>query len=93
MIGGYSRSEVKGKPFSSLLLGTFEEGKLIYAGKVGTGFDSADFDKLSRKFRAARARGLAFRRGAVRSSARGRSGSSPSSSLRSTSPSGHVTDG
>ena len=50
VIGGYSRSEVKGKPFSSLLLGTFEEGKLIYAGKVGTGFDSADFDKLSRKF-------------------------------------------
>jgi bifunctional non-homologous end joining protein LigD len=51
VIGGFSRSEVKGKPFSSLLLGTFEDGKLIYCGKVGTGFDSADFDKLARKFK------------------------------------------
>jgi bifunctional non-homologous end joining protein LigD len=50
VIGGFSRSEVKGKPFSSLLLGTFEGGKLIYSGKVGTGFDAADFDRLSRKF-------------------------------------------
>ena len=50
VIGGYSRSSVKGKPFSSLLLGTFEDGKLIYSGKVGTGFDSADFDRLARKF-------------------------------------------
>ncbi|MGZ8401539.1 MAG: DNA ligase D [Methyloceanibacter sp.] len=50
VIGGYSRSEVKGKPFSSLLLGTFEDGELIYSGKVGTGFDAADFDTLARKF-------------------------------------------
>jgi bifunctional non-homologous end joining protein LigD len=51
VIGGYSRSEVKGKPFSSLLLGTFEDGKLIYSGKVGTGFDSGDFDSLAHKFK------------------------------------------
>ena len=51
VIGGYSRSEVKGKPFSSLLLGTFEGGRLIYSGKVGTGFDSADFDTLARRFK------------------------------------------
>jgi bifunctional non-homologous end joining protein LigD len=50
VIGGYSRSDVKGKPFSSLLLGTFEGDKLIYSGKVGTGFDSADLDMLARKF-------------------------------------------
>ena len=66
MIGGYSRSEVKGKPFSSLLLGTFEDGRLAYSGKVGTGFDSADFDSLAQKFAAARARPLALRRGAAR---------------------------
>ena len=48
MIGGYSRSEVRGKPFSSLLLGTFEDGKLIYAGKVGTGFDAARFRPLAK---------------------------------------------
>jgi bifunctional non-homologous end joining protein LigD len=51
VIGGFSRSEVKGKPFSSLLLGTFEDGKLIYSGKVGTGFVSADFDRLAGKFK------------------------------------------
>ncbi len=51
VIGGYSRSEVRGKPFSSLLLGTFDGGKLVYAGKVGTGFDAADFKTLSRKFK------------------------------------------
>ena len=51
VIGGYSRSEVRGKPFSSLLLGTFAGGKLVYAGKVGTGFDADDFKNLSRKFK------------------------------------------
>jgi bifunctional non-homologous end joining protein LigD len=50
VIGGYSRSEVRGKPFSSLLLGTFEDGKLIYSGKVGTGFDSGDFKTLAKQF-------------------------------------------
>ena len=50
VIGGFSRSSVKGKSFSSLLLGTFEGGKLIYSGKVGTGFISADFDRLAEKF-------------------------------------------
>jgi bifunctional non-homologous end joining protein LigD len=51
VIGGYKLSEVKGKPFSSLLLGTFEDGKLNYAGKVGTGFDASDVAELSRKFK------------------------------------------
>jgi bifunctional non-homologous end joining protein LigD len=51
VIGGYNRSDVKGKPFSSLLLGTFDGDKLIYSGKVGTGFDSADLDRLARKFK------------------------------------------
>jgi bifunctional non-homologous end joining protein LigD len=51
VIGGYSRSAVKGKPFSSLLLGSFEDGKLVYSGKVGTGFVSGDFDRLARKFK------------------------------------------
>lgn len=51
VIGGYSRSDVRGKPFSSLLLGTFENGKLIYAGKVGTGFGAADLDGLAKRFK------------------------------------------
>ncbi len=51
VIGGYSRSDVKGKPFSSLLLGTFDDGRLIYSGKVGTGFDARGIDSLARKFK------------------------------------------
>ncbi len=51
VIGGYSRSDVRGKPFASLLLGAFADGKLVYAGKLGTGFDAADFRTLSRKFK------------------------------------------
>jgi bifunctional non-homologous end joining protein LigD len=51
VIGGYSRSSVRGRPFSSLLLGTFENGELIYAGKVGTGFSSADLDALAERLK------------------------------------------
>jgi bifunctional non-homologous end joining protein LigD len=51
VIGGYSRSSVRGRAFSSLLLGTFDNGELIYAGKVGTGFSSADLDALAKRFK------------------------------------------
>ncbi len=51
VIGGYSRSDVRGKPFASLLLGTFDDGKLIYSGKVGTGFDASDLASLAGKFK------------------------------------------
>ncbi|HEY8264097.1 MAG TPA: DNA ligase D [Methyloceanibacter sp.] len=51
VIGGYSRSDVKGKPFSSLLLGSFEDGALKFAGKVGTGFDSATMTMLAKRFK------------------------------------------
>ena len=48
VIGGYSRSDApRTAPFSSLLLGTFEDGELVFAGKVGTGF-------RQRRFRPAR---------------------------------------
>jgi bifunctional non-homologous end joining protein LigD len=51
VIGGYSRSDVRGKPFSSLLLGRFDDGKLIYSGKVGTGFDARNLASLAGKFK------------------------------------------
>jgi bifunctional non-homologous end joining protein LigD len=51
VIGGYARSEVRGKPFSSLLLGTYDGGTLVYAGKVGTGFNAADFKNLAKRFK------------------------------------------
>jgi bifunctional non-homologous end joining protein LigD len=39
VIAGYTLSD-KGMPFSSLVLGVYEKGKLIYAGRVGTGFSN-----------------------------------------------------
>jgi bifunctional non-homologous end joining protein LigD len=39
VIAGYTLSE-KGIPFSSLILGVYDKGKLIYAGRAGTGFST-----------------------------------------------------
>ena len=39
VIAGYTLSE-KGIPFSSLVLGVYDKGKLIYAGRAGTGFST-----------------------------------------------------
>lgn len=40
VIAGYTLSD-KGLPFSSLVLGVYEKGKLIYAGRAGTGFSNS----------------------------------------------------
>lgn len=47
VIGGWSQSDKAGRPFSSLLLGSFEDGELVYRGRVGSGFDEADLRELS----------------------------------------------
>jgi len=39
VIGGFTKNDGTNKLFSSLLVGVYEEGKLIYTGKVGTGFN------------------------------------------------------
>lgn len=39
VIGGYTINDDTSKPFSSLLVGVYEKGRLIYRGKVGTGFN------------------------------------------------------
>jgi bifunctional non-homologous end joining protein LigD len=41
VIIGWSESDKKGRGFRALLLGLYEDGKLRYAGKVGTGFSAA----------------------------------------------------
>lgn len=40
IIGGYTHNEESSKPFSSLLVGIYENGKLRYTGKIGTGFSN-----------------------------------------------------
>jgi bifunctional non-homologous end joining protein LigD len=50
VIVGWTPSDARGRGFRSLLLGLNEEGKLRYAGKVGTGFNAALIDDLSARF-------------------------------------------
>ncbi|WP_420383146.1 DNA ligase D [Novosphingobium sp.] len=45
VIVGWTPSD-KQRGFRALLLGVNDDGKLRYAGKVGTGFDTAEIDKL-----------------------------------------------
>jgi bifunctional non-homologous end joining protein LigD len=48
VIAGYTKNEDTSKQFSSLLLGVFEDGRLQYVGKVGTGFS----DKVQKEMMA-----------------------------------------
>lgn len=51
VIGGFSKSDVRGKPFASLLLGRFDGDTFNYAGKVGTGFKAQDYAALAKRFK------------------------------------------
>lgn len=49
VIGGMRRS--KARPFASLLVGIPAEDGLVYAGRVGTGFDEAEMAELAARLR------------------------------------------
>lgn len=51
IIAGYTKLAGTSKPFSSLLLGVYEKGKLRYAGKVGTGFNDQEQRELLKRFK------------------------------------------
>lgn len=46
LVLGWQPSDSAGRPFASLHLGSVEGGRIVYRGKVGTGFDEADFADL-----------------------------------------------
>lgn len=50
VIGGWSPSDKKERPFSSILLGVNDGGKFVYKGRVGSGFDEDILDELAAKF-------------------------------------------
>ncbi len=50
VIGGYTDPQHSRIGFGALLLGYYKRGKLHYAGKVGTGFDTETLKLLKRKF-------------------------------------------
>ena len=51
VIGGYTKNADSPKSFSSLLLGVFDKEKLIYTGKVGTGFSDKLQKELMKQFK------------------------------------------
>lgn len=71
VIGGFTDHSKETGSIGALLIGYFEDGAFIYAGKVGTGFDAAmrkkirkSLDKLARKDMTFKAVPTAGRRGA-----------------------------
>lgn len=51
VIGGYTNNEGSKKAFSSLLVGVYENGKLEYTGKIGTGFNDKLQAEMMKKFK------------------------------------------
>jgi len=54
VIGGYTAPRGSRTEFGALLLGYFRDGRLEYAGKVGTGFDAETLRSLGARLRALR---------------------------------------
>lgn len=46
VIGGYTEPARSRRHLGALLVGYHEDGRLVYAGKVGTGFDHATLERL-----------------------------------------------
>lgn len=51
VIGGFTQPTGSRQYFGALLLGVYSHNKLLYAGKVGTGFDTEKLASLHRKFK------------------------------------------
>ena len=64
VIGGYTPPAGARKHFGALLVGYYEKKRLVFAGKVGTGFDARLLAALHKRFRDESARRLSFRRSA-----------------------------
>ena len=54
VIGGYTQPSGSRVGFGSLLLGYYDDGKLIYCGNVGTGFTHQSLVELTKKLKALR---------------------------------------
>jgi len=51
VIAGYTKNDTSSKLFSSLLLGVYQNGKLVYTGKVGTGFSDKMQKEMMEQFK------------------------------------------
>ncbi|HWA33674.1 MAG TPA: non-homologous end-joining DNA ligase, partial [Cyclobacteriaceae bacterium] len=51
VIGGFTNNDDSDKIFSALLVGVFNDGKLVYTGKIGTGFNQATQASMMKQFK------------------------------------------
>jgi bifunctional non-homologous end joining protein LigD len=51
VIGGYTKNDDTKKLFSSLLVGVFDQGRFIYTGKIGTGFNDKTQQEMMKMFK------------------------------------------
>ncbi len=51
VVGGFTKNKGSSKLFSSLLVGVYEQNKLVYTGKIGTGFTVEQQEELMKKFK------------------------------------------
>lgn len=51
VIGGFTKNEGTSKTFSSLLVGVYRRNKLVYTGKIGTGFSDQLGKELMKQFK------------------------------------------
>jgi bifunctional non-homologous end joining protein LigD len=51
VVGGYTDPQGGRAGFGALLLGVYDRGKLRYAGRVGTGFDTRTLDEITAKLK------------------------------------------
>ena len=94
IIAGWTDPRGARHGFGSLLLAHHDaEGRLVYSGKVGTGFDNALLAGLSRRLKAIERRSHPLDLAPPRSQSRVRTGFVPRSSSRSSSRNGRRTGG
>jgi bifunctional non-homologous end joining protein LigD len=60
VIGGFTKPANGTEGIGALLLGYYEDKKLVYAGRAGTGFTQASSRKLRQQLEAMRQKGMAF---------------------------------
>ena len=66
VVGGYTSPKGSRIELGALLIGYYEDGDLVYAGKVGTGFDEATLRSLHERLSGIQENATPFARGLVR---------------------------
>jgi len=60
VIGGYTNNVDSSKAFSALLVGVYDQGELIYTGKIGTGFTDKQQKEMLQQFKPLKTKTVPF---------------------------------